>query len=196
MRPSGAIETAVAGHRQVLAATISLTESDVRAPSLLPHWTRARVIAHLAHKSRSHVAVFEGAAIGEVRQQYPEGQAAAEAETEAWSNGPAHELHELLADGFSALERAWERLPDEAWLRQGTSSAGDRSMVQFVERHLRDVFVHHVDLDLAYTAADWPAAFVDTELQKRLRDLPRRAEPNMILAWLLGRRPVPELAPW
>lgn len=196
MRPSGAIETAIAGHREVLAAMISLTENDIRQPSLLPHWSRARVIAHLAHKSRSHVGVFDGAVAGEVRQQYPEGQAAAEAETEAWSNRPAQELHKLLTGGFSALERSWERLPDEAWLRRGTSSAGERSMVQFVERHLRDVFVHHVDLDLEYTPADWPAPFVDTELKKRLQDLPRRAEPSMILAWLLGRRPVPELAPW
>jgi maleylpyruvate isomerase len=196
MRPRDAIETAIVGHGEMLTTATSLDDSEIRQPSLLPRWSRARVIAHLAHKSRSHVAVFEGAVGGEFREQYPEGQAAAEAATEAWSNRPAAELCGLLADGFSALERAWERLPDEAWLRRGTSSAGERSMIEFVDRHMRDVFVHHVDLGTGYAPADWPTAFVSTELPKRLRDLPDRAEPHAILAWLLGRTPAPELAPW
>ncbi|MEY2425171.1 MAG: maleylpyruvate isomerase [Actinomycetota bacterium] len=142
------------------------------------------------------MAVLEGAVIGEVREQYPEGQTAAEAETEAWSKRPARELFGLLADAFSALERAWERLPEDAWLRRGISSAGDRSMIEFVDRHMRDVFVHHVDLGVGYAPADWPTVFVTAELPKRLRNLPDRAEPRSMLAWLLGRAAPPELAPW
>jgi maleylpyruvate isomerase len=196
MRPRDAIETAIAGHREILAAASSLDHSAIHEPSLLPRWSRARVIAHLAHKSRSHVSVFEGAVVGELRQQYPEGLAVAETETEEWSNRPAGELCGLLADSFSALESAWERLPDDGWFRRGISSAGERSMIEFVDRHMRDVFVHHVDLDVGYGPSDWPAAFVSTELPKRLRDLPARAEPQAILAWLLGRAPAPELAAW
>ena len=69
-------------------------------------------------------------------------------------------------------------------------------MKEFVERHLRDVFVHHVDLDVGYRPRDWPSAFVNIELPKRLRDLPGRAESHDLLAWLLGRTAAPELAPW
>lgn len=133
---------------------------------------------------------------GDTREQYPGGRTAAEAETEAWSQRGAGELCAFLRDGFTALERSWDRLPGEAWTRRGVSSAGARSMAEFVERHLRDVFVHHVDLGVGYDARDWPPAFVNTELTKRLRDLPGRAESHAILSWLLGRAPAPELAPW
>jgi maleylpyruvate isomerase len=196
MRPRDSIETAIVGHAEVLTATARLDDTQVAQPSLLPGWSRARVIAHLAHKSWSHVAVFEGAAVDDVRAQYPQGQAAAEAETDVWSHRSVEALREFLGDGFAALERSWDRLPDEAWVRRGTSSAGERSVKEFVERHMRDVFVHHVDLDVGYGPRDWPAAFVTTELPKRLRDLPGRAESHDILAWLLGRSPAPELAPW
>lgn len=69
-------------------------------------------------------------------------------------------------------------------------------MIEFVERHLRDVFVHHVDLDSGYEPSDWPTAFVSRELPKRLHDLPDRAEPSALLAWLLGRTRAPGLGPW
>lgn len=69
-------------------------------------------------------------------------------------------------------------------------------MPEFVDRHMRDVFVHHVDLDVGYSPEDWPAIFVDTELPKRLRDLPLRASPGALLAWVLGRAQSPELSAW
>jgi maleylpyruvate isomerase len=196
MRPGDAIDIAIGGHAQVLTAAVGLDNDQIAQPSLLPGWSRARVIAHLAHKSWSHVAVFEGAVVGDVRAQYPQRQVAAEGETEAWSVRTSGELHELLRDGFAALERSWERLPEDGWVRRGMSSAGERSMTEFVERHLRDVFVHYVDLGVGYGPQDWPEAFVSTELSKRLRDLPGRAEPHAMLAWLLGRSPAPELTPW
>ncbi|HUQ39516.1 MAG TPA: maleylpyruvate isomerase N-terminal domain-containing protein [Acidimicrobiales bacterium] len=194
--PSDKIEIACVGHTELLRAARKLTEGDLRRPSLLPGWDRARVLAHLAHKSHSHVSVFTGAAAGEQRSQYPSGQAAAEGETAAWSQRPADELCDLVAEGFASLERAWAAMPDQAWSRTATSSAGERAMTGFVDRHLRDLFVHHVDLDIGYVADDWPALFVSTELAKRIRDLSGRAAPHTLLAWLLGRAGAPQLGPW
>src|SRR3954447_24305498 len=196
MGPAEHIEAALAGHQEVLSAATGLDGRALREPSLLPGWSRARVLAHLAHKSRSHVQVFAGARAGEVRSQYPEGQPAADAEVLAWSELPAEDLRRRLADSFSALESAWAELPDDAWTRIGISSAGERSMTEFVHRHMRDVFVHHVDLDVGYRPADWPGTFVGTELPKRLRDLPDRADSRSLLAWLFGRAPAPQLGPW
>jgi maleylpyruvate isomerase len=196
MRPDEHIEVALAGHAEVLRTARGLTESAMREPSLLPHWSRARVLAHLAHKSRSHADLFAGARIGEARVQYPEGQAAADAEVIEWSELSAEDLCRLLGDSFSALESAWEVLPGDAWTRRALSSAGERSMTEFVHRHMRDVFVHHVDLDVGYGPEDWPETFVRTELPKRLRALPDRADSRALLAWLFGRAPAPELGPW
>src|SRR4051794_30898547 len=196
MRPADHIEAALAGHAQVLRAATGLDERAMREPSLLPGWSRARVIAHLAHKSRSHVDVFAGAGAGRVRSQYPRGQTEAAAETQEWSERSAGELCRLLAGSFSALEAAWAALPDEAWTGRGISSAGERSMTEFVHRHMRDLFVHHVDLDVGYRPADWPETFVGTELPKRLRALPDRADSRVLLSWLFGRASAPELGPW
>ena len=196
MRPRDAIEAVTAGHRQIATAVASLDDDGMRQPSLLPGWSRARVIAHLAHKSRSHVLVIEAARAGSLGNQYPDGQDVADVESEAWSQRPTDELVGLLVDGFAALEDAWAQTPDDAWTRRGISSAGPRSMLEFVERHMRDVFVHHVDLAIGYRPSDWPLVFVNTELPKRLRDLRTRAEPSALLAWLLGRTAAPELSGW
>ena len=196
MRPSESIELAIAGHAEWVDTVARIPDLEFEQPSLLPGWSRARVIADLAHKTQSHLAPFEGAKANEVRPQWGEGQAAAERETEQWSQMSAPELREQLIESFDAIETAWATMPDPAWTRTGVSSAGERSMIEFVDRHLRDVFVHHADLGVGYAAADWPRRFVERELAKRLQDLPGRAASHDLLAWLLGRAPAPELSPW
>jgi maleylpyruvate isomerase len=69
-------------------------------------------------------------------------------------------------------------------------------MREIVSRHLRDVEVHHVDLDIDYQPTDWPELFVEGELAKRLAGLPDRASHAALLAWLLGRADAPALGPW
>ncbi|MEO8695079.1 MAG: hypothetical protein ABI658_16245 [Acidimicrobiales bacterium] len=69
-------------------------------------------------------------------------------------------------------------------------------MVEIAAHHLRNVEVHHVDLDIGYQPRDWPEFFIEAELAKRLRALPDRANHADLLAWLLGRSPAPELGPW
>ena len=56
--------------------------------------------------------------------------------------------------------------------------------------------MHHVDLGLGYTPADWPAELVDQWLPDALAGLPARTDPGALLAWVLGRGPAPELQPW
>lgn len=65
-----------------------------------------------------------------------------------------------------------------------------------IGHHLRNVEVHHVDLDIGYQASDWPAIFVEAELAQRPNTLADRADQASLLAWLLDRAPAPQLAPW
>ena len=87
-------------------------------------------------------------------------------------------------------------LDDGMWDRQGIMTAGPRTMAEIVTHHLRNVEVHHVDLDIGYRPSDWCALFVEIELAKRMRALPDRAEHAALLAWLVGRAPAPDLDPW
>jgi maleylpyruvate isomerase len=86
---------------------------------------------------------------------------------------------------------------DAMWDRQAVMMAGPRTMAEIVAHHLRNIEVHHVDLDLGHSPSDWPTVLVEGELPKRLRSLPDGADHAEILAWLLGRAPAPEVTgPW
>ncbi|MBM3674593.1 MAG: maleylpyruvate isomerase family mycothiol-dependent enzyme [Actinobacteria bacterium] len=195
MRPVIEIEACREGHVRLLNSVAALTEGELRAASLLPGYSRAHVIAHIANKAWAHVVLLGGAAAGEVRRLHPEGYDSDEAAREGACR-PGDELRSELERSLAALEAAWDHLDEGRWDVRGVMMAGSRTMAEIVGHHLRNVEVHHVDLDVGYRPADWPRTFVDGELARRLRALPDRAEHPELLAWLLGRGPCPALAPW
>jgi maleylpyruvate isomerase len=70
---------------------------------------------------------------------------------------------------------AWSELPGEAWDSIGLSLSGERTQRAWVWARWREVEVHHVDLGLGYSAAEWPVAFVTRGLEEALAELPERA---------------------
>ena len=67
------------------------------------------------------------------------------------------------------------QLPDDAWDRVGRSLTGQRTQRGWVWSRWREVEVHHVDLGLGYSAAEWPVAFVTRGLDEALVGVTRRA---------------------
>lgn len=194
-RPDEHIAACVEGHRRLLATIATLTDDQAAAPSLLPNWSRAHVISHLARKTDSHVWLLGGAYVGEIRQQYPE-PGMRERDIDAGARRSAAELREDVASAFLRFETAFDRLPNDLWGWEGIVQPGARSLAEIVFRHLRDVEVHHVDLGLGYTPSAWPAAYVEGELKRRLPGLPDRANRSSLVAWLLGRGEAPQLSGW
>ena len=195
MRPKADIDACRASHRRLVAGLVRLTEDDLSFPSLLPRYTRRHVVAHLANKTVAHVVVFGGPAAGEVRRLHPDGYDA-DAAAEASARRSGDELRSQLEQSLELLEETWDSLDDALWAKQEIMTAGPRTMSEIITHHMRDVEVHHVDLDIGYRPSDWPSIFVERELVKRLRSLPSRAEHSGLLGWLLGRTPSPELGPW
>lgn len=193
MRPSPILEASLAAHRRLEDALLAVQDEDCRGASLLPGWSRGHVLTHLADKTKHHVWMLEGAVQNQVRRPDYEH---APVEVEAGAGRSAKELRRDIMLAFAALEQAWNGLPDDSWTRCGVAVPGLRSMADLAGRHLRDVEVHHVDLDIGYGAADWSAAFIDNELPKRLTGLSNRTSPASLLAWLIGRGAPPELGPW
>ena len=196
MRPAEQIDACRTSQRRLLADLAPLSDSDFRMPSLLPRYSRAHLVTHITNKARAHIELFEGAAIGERRRLHPAGYDPDEAAS-AGAGRSATQLRADLTSSFELLEAAWARCGDDTWGQQALMTAGPRTMIEVLAHHQRNVEVHHVDLDLGYRACDWPMEFVETELTKRLRALPDRANHPDLFAWLLDRGPAPVLVgPW
>jgi maleylpyruvate isomerase len=174
-----------------------LTENDVRAPSLLPDWTRGHVLTHLARNADSVVRRLEGARDDEVRDQYAGGLAGRAADIEA---GADRDVATLVADvrqASAAVDELCDSLPDNAWSRMTRNSTGKldpASQVMFAR--WREVEVHLVDLDVGYGWDRWPKGLVDAWLPEIIAKLPDRGDPRQLLAWSLGRADAPVLREW
>jgi len=196
MRPAEHLSACRTSHRRLLDDLAPLTDADLRLPSLLPGYSRGHLVTHVENKVRAHVALFVGADAGETPRLHPVGYDPDRAAS-AGARRSAQQLCAGMAESFEILEAAWDRFDDVMWDRQVTMMAGPRTMIEVVAHHLRNVEVHHVDLDIGYRVGDWPAAFVEAELVKRMRQLPDRVDHADLLAWLLDRARAPELVgPW
>jgi maleylpyruvate isomerase len=146
-----------------------ITEADLRAPSLLPGWSRAHVLAHLACGADAMRNVLAGVRSGQDRAAYVSA-GAREAGIETGATLKASELVTFLADSAMALRTMARQLPDDRWqvlvrIADSASFPVDGLLV----RRLAEVELHHCDLGTGYGAADWPAAFAAMELPEPVR---------------------------
>ena len=146
-----------------------LPEADFRAPSLLPGWTRAHVLAHLARNADAMRNLLAGARSGQDRAAYPSAQAR-EAGIEQGAVMAAEDLLADLADSSMALRTVARQLPDQAWpfpVRMLDSAPFPAT--ELLTRRLVEVELHHCDLAVGYGPEDWPAAFAALELAEPMR---------------------------
>jgi len=175
----------------------TLTEADLRCPSLLPGWTRAHVLAHVARVADAMRNLLAGVLSGQDRAAYASAQTR-EADIERGALMRASDLMADLADSAMALRSVVRRLPDEAWrvpvriLESAPFPAG-----QLLTRRLTEVELHHCDLGTGYGPADWPAAFAVMELPEPMRSQrqDRLAYPRSA-AGAEPRSPARPPAPW
>src|ERR1700761_2936972 len=90
----------------------TLNESDLRAPSLLPGWTRAYVLAHVARGADAMRDLLTVARSGQDQREATSAQAWKDA-TEHGAAMRATDLMADLADSAMALRTVVRRLPDE-----------------------------------------------------------------------------------
>jgi maleylpyruvate isomerase len=194
-RSDEAIERLRDSQARLLTTVDALTDPSAR--SRLPGWTLGHLLTHIARNADSAVRRLEGAARGEVVDQYPGGPGGRAAEIEAGAFRPRHELVADVRATGEAVERAACALPAEAWPRPTRGVDGDlQSAEQVLRGRIREVEVHHVDLGAGYTPADWPSWFVLDLLATELPALATRAAPADVLAWLIGRAQAPTLDAW
>jgi maleylpyruvate isomerase len=187
---------AVARSQTAVEATLEgVTDDQAREPSLLPGWSRGHVITHLARNAdalhRFAVGVITGEAAPEM---YPGGPAARAAAIEEGAGRPA-EL--LAADVRFAGRRVIESLRTITEDRYETPVNWRKRVParQVPVLRWRELEIHHVDLGLDYSTADWPEGFVEHTLESELPALAERhpdvTVPELprteLLAWVIGR---------
>jgi maleylpyruvate isomerase len=145
--------------QRLLGTARVIAEPDLRAPSLLPGWTRAHVLAHLARGADAMRNLLVGARSGTDRPAYASAEARAAGIEEAAKQQPK-DLAADVAGAAMAFRTLTRQLPDEAWLVQlQILGSAPFPAGQLLTRRLVEVELHHTDLGLAYTPADWPPAF-------------------------------------
>ena len=164
-------ETVVATAR-FLATLGDLSDEDMRAPSLLPGWTRGHVVTHVARNADALANALHGAQAGEVRAQYPS-QEQRDADIEA---GAGRSAEELRADA-TASARRWDQAANEVHAAKldnefSRTPGSETFPVRRIGKSRRtEVEVHHADLGVGYTAEDWPDDFVDLLMARREKEL-------------------------
>ena len=176
-----------------------ITDADLRAPSLLPGWTRAHVLAHVARNADAMRNVLGGVRTGEDRPGYASAEAR-EAGIEQDAGRPARELTVDLADSAMALRTVARRLPDEGWqVPVRMLDPGPRfPAAELLTRRLVEVELHHGDLGAGYGPAGWPAAFAAMELGEPMRSWrqDRLSQPEAAHTATAGLSPPRPPAPW
>ncbi|MGH3646024.1 MAG: maleylpyruvate isomerase family mycothiol-dependent enzyme [Micromonosporaceae bacterium] len=144
---------------RLLATVEGLTDGDVAAPSLLPGWSRGHVLAHLARNADSLCNLLTWARTGVETTQYAS-QESRDADIATGAPRPvAAQLADLRSSATRFAERA-EALPTSAWAVT-VRTRGNHEIVAatLVWMRLREVEIHHVDLDAGYRPDAWPSGF-------------------------------------
>jgi maleylpyruvate isomerase len=203
MDPAQAIQLCRTAHTRLRATAERITDEQVRSPSRLPGWSVGHVLTHVARNADGHAWRLEGALNGEDVPRYPGGPAQRVDDINEGALRKAADIAADLGTSQRRLELVWERSVAAGWPHAGLLGDDHWPTTASPGRRLREVEVHHVDLDLGYEPSDWPEDYVTWELPTLLATVPSRVhrpeDLRALVAWLSGRRPAPpaiQLDPW
>jgi maleylpyruvate isomerase len=155
--------------QRLLGTARMMAEPDLRQPSLLPGWTRAHVLAHLARGADAMRSLLIGARSGQDRPAYASSDAR-DADIERGAAQAARDLVTDVADSAMALRTVARQLPDQAWAHPvRVPGSAPFPAAQLLTRRLVEVELHHCDLAAGYSPADWPDSFASLELDETMR---------------------------
>jgi maleylpyruvate isomerase len=192
---SGALAEAAA---RLLRSVDGLHGDDWATPSLLPEWTRADLVAHLALNAEALTRLLHGVVgdddvpSGQPPTMYDSDEQRADDIAEL-RQARASELRERLMAGTTQLADAIEAVPDDRWETKVERTPGGRVMRagSVPGMRWRELEIHHADLGLSYSRADWSPAFashlIDSMAKRLAPDRPLEIRPlDSDHAWAVG----------
>ncbi len=148
-----------------------LTDSQAREPSLLPNWSRAHVLTHIARNAEAMINLLTWARTGVETPMYPSREKR-NADIEAGSGRAAAALADDVRTTAARLRAELDDAPESTWDGPIVWGSRNRTAAGAEIPHLRrvEVEIHHVDLNLDYTLAHLPEDFVEQMLADVTRD--------------------------
>jgi maleylpyruvate isomerase len=176
------LETVESATAALMRTLEGLEDENAHSPTGLPGWTRAHVLTHLARNADGLVNLLTWARTGLETPMYAS-RSQRNADIEAGADRSAKALRDDVDRSHLRLMATAQGLPVECWAAPILWGKEDNPGVAAVVPKLRqvEVEVHHVDLNLGYTAADWPAGFVSRLLHLTTADQPRDDGQSFVL---------------
>ena len=155
--PSGLEASAIALNRTV----DELSAEELAEPSLLPGWSRAHVVAHLALNGVAMAGVVDEVARGQTPAMY-ESDEQRNSEIEELATADPTELRDQLLAATTQFSDAVAAVDADRWGGAFTRTPGGPAWpaVTIVATRRREIEIHHADLGASYTQHDWPDDFV------------------------------------
>jgi maleylpyruvate isomerase len=152
------------GTELLTRAVASLPDDALRAPSALPGWSRAHVVAHVARNAEALIRLATWARTGIETPMYPSREHRS-AEIESSAQEPVDVLRAELASTAADLDAALAALDATTWQSEVRSALGRPiPAAEIPWMRVREVWLHAVDLDAGVSVADLDPGVVDSLL--------------------------------
>ncbi|MEQ3554462.1 maleylpyruvate isomerase family mycothiol-dependent enzyme [Pseudonocardia nematodicida] len=126
------------------------------APSLLPGWTRAHVLTHVARNADAMINLLNWARTGVETPAYPDRETR-DADIEAGAARSPEEIRADVVDSSDRLAAMVATLPQRAWAAEVRVPQGFTVPAVAVPwSRAREVWIHAVDLDVGASFSDLP----------------------------------------
>ena len=146
---------------QSLVRTVdSLADTDFAGDSLLPDWTRGHVVAHLALNAEGLAGVLHGAHLGQPQPMYASPEARDADIADLAAAGPVA-LRERFMAATTQFADALGAMHEDDWAGRFERTPGgpEFALANVTVMRVRELEIHHADLDAGYSPADWPEDF-------------------------------------
>jgi maleylpyruvate isomerase len=193
--PQGAFELLHAATQRLVRTVDGLDDQALGEPSGLPDWTRAHVVAHLALNAEGLAGVLDGRIQGQPTTMYPSDEARS-GDIEKLAAADRTVLRDRFMAGTTAVADAVERLPDEFWTETFERTPGGR-VIRYAAipgMRLREVEIHHVDLDAGFSPSGWSDSFSSHLIDAMVKRNPsetsfRVLATDLATSWVIGDDP-------
>ena len=141
----------------VFRAADQMQEQQLRVASGLPEWNRAQVLSHICGIACAIARQLDFARVGNVVALY-DGEAQGRLnDIESRLSMSLVELKQAVADAFCRLDVSLEAMSEGDWSRSVAYRSGTAQDALLAV--WRELVIHHADLRLSYTSADWSEEF-------------------------------------